>query len=92
MFGAIIGLLEFQIPTEARVFGSFLFSFLGRGVFYILISVLIEASSWFRGIGSFLIFLVGVVYIILDNVSSIAPPDNMNMESGPIGLNDEEVV
>lgn len=32
LFGAVIGLLEFQVPGEAYAYGSFLFSFIGRGV------------------------------------------------------------
>lgn len=31
-FGAIIGLLEFKVPPEAYSYGSFLFSFIGRGI------------------------------------------------------------
>ncbi|KAL7665040.1 hypothetical protein ABC855_g2295 [[Candida] zeylanoides] len=89
-FGATIGLLEFRVPAEAHTYGSFLFSFIGRGVFYTLIGASVNGASAFRIIAALLIFAVGVAYIALEAVPSISPPDNMNPEG--VAIHDEDVV
>ncbi|KAG7661707.1 uncharacterized protein J8A68_004765 [[Candida] subhashii] len=91
-FGVVIGLLEFNVPAEAYAYGSFLFSFIGRGVFYTLIAVSLNGGSVFRLIAAMLLFIIGLVYIALETIPSISPPDNMNAEGSLLGLNDEEVV
>ncbi|OBA21176.1 COPI associated [Metschnikowia bicuspidata var. bicuspidata NRRL YB-4993] len=91
-FGAIVGILEFSIPPEAQTYGLFLFSFVGRGVFYTLIGASINGASWFRLLASLLIFVVGLVYIALEAIPSISPPENMNPEGISIGIQDEDVV
>ncbi|KAL6016765.1 hypothetical protein ACI3LY_000214 [Candidozyma auris] len=91
-FGAVIGLLEFRVPSEAYTYGSFLFSFVGRGVFYTLIGASINGASWFRLFAGILIFVIGLVYIALEAVPSISPPENMSPEGISIGVQDEDVV
>ncbi|EAZ63245.2 hypothetical protein PICST_80736 [Scheffersomyces stipitis CBS 6054] len=91
-FGGIIGLLEFRVPAEAYAYGSFLFSFIGRGVFYTLIGVSINGASIFRVFAALIIFVVGLVYIGLEAIPSISPPENMNPEGISIGINDEDIV
>ncbi|CAH2351430.1 golgi apparatus membrane protein Tvp15p [[Candida] railenensis] len=89
-FGAAIGLLEFRVPPEAHSYASFLFSFIGRGVFYTFIGASINGASFFRIFTGLLIFIVGLVYISLEYVPSISLPENMNIE-GPTRL-EEDVV
>lgn len=91
-FGATVGVLEFRIPSQALTYGSFLFSFVGRGVFYILLSAVINSISWFRLFAAIIIFLVGVVYVVLENVSSVGLPDNMNPEGVSLSAQEEDVV
>lgn len=91
-FGAVIGLLEFRMPTEAHTYGSFLFSFVGRGVFYTLIGASINGASWFRVFASLVIFIIGLVYIALEAVPSVLPPENMSPEGIAIGVQDEDIV
>ncbi|PVH13955.1 uncharacterized protein CXQ87_002076 [Candidozyma duobushaemuli] len=91
-FGAVLGLLEFRVPSEAYTYGSFLFSFIGRGVFYTLIGASINGASWFRLFAGILIFVIGLVYIALEAVPSISPPENMSPEGISIGVQDEDVV
>lgn len=43
LFGVANALLEFQIPPQVARYASFMFSFIGRGVFYIFIGSLV---SW----------------------------------------------
>lgn len=91
-YGATVGTLEFRIPSQAVTYGSFLFSFVGRGVSYILLSAIINGASWFRLFAAIIIFLVGVVFIILENVPSIGLPDNMNPEGVSLAAQEEDVV
>lgn len=90
-FGAVIGLLEFRVPAEAYAYGSFLFSFIGRGVFYTFIGASINGNSIFRIMAAVIIFIIGLVFIGLEAVPSISPPDNMNTEGINIG-NDEDII
>jgi len=77
IFGATVGLLEYQIPPAASRYGSFLFSFLGRGIFYIFIGSIIIHSSTFSYIAGGAIMLIGAAYAALEFVPSIEPPENM---------------
>lgn len=90
-FSGAIGLLEFRVPAEAYAYGSFLFSFIGRGVFYTFIAASINGNSVFRIMAAVFIFIIGLVFIGLEAVPSISPPDNMNPEGINIG-NDEDII
>lgn len=98
------------MPSEAYTYGSFLFSFIGRGIctyfsrlqnhpnspeltpVYTFIGASINAASWFRLFAGILIFIIGLVYIGLEAVPSISPPENMSPEGISIGIQDEDVV
>lgn len=88
-FGVVIGFLEYSVPQEAFVYASFLFSFIGRGVFYTLIASIINGASFFRVFASLIIFIIGLVYIGLEAVPSISTPDNMRSEGVTL---DEEII
>ncbi|KAK3323634.1 Golgi apparatus membrane protein TVP15 [Cercophora scortea] len=79
LFGLVTALLEFQIPPQVSRYASFLFSFLGRGVFYIFIgSILLDiGGSWFKTIAGPIVGLIGVAYVVLEFIPSIEPPANM---------------
>ncbi|ODV68244.1 COPI associated [Hyphopichia burtonii NRRL Y-1933] len=89
-FGLGIGFLEFRVPSEAYTYASFLFSFIGRGIFYTFLGISINLSSIFRILAALLVFIIGVVYIGLEAVPSISPPQNMNAEG--IAINDEDII
>jgi len=77
IFGLTTGLLEFQIPPHVTRYASFMFSFLGRGVFYIFVGSVCMGDRWWKyAIGS-IIALVGIGYVALEFVPSIEPPANM---------------
>ncbi|KAK6460501.1 hypothetical protein DFJ63DRAFT_337264 [Scheffersomyces coipomensis] len=46
----------------------------------------------FRVIASLLIFIIGLVYIGLEAIPSISPPENMNPEGITVGINDEDII
>ncbi|RLV88458.1 hypothetical protein JA9_004149 [Meyerozyma sp. JA9] len=90
---------EFRVPPEAQTYASFLFSFIGRGIckfnvdaniVYTLIGAIINGASVFRVIAGILIFMVGLVYIALEMVPSISPPDNMNLDG--VAIAGEDVI
>ncbi|RPB27562.1 COPI associated [Terfezia boudieri ATCC MYA-4762] len=82
LFGAAVGLLEYQIPPAANHYGSFLFSFLGRGFFYIFIGSIIMHGLTLSYVAGGAIVFIGVVYAALNFVPSIEPPENMRDDWG----------
>ncbi|CZR64974.1 probable TVP15 Tlg2-Vesicle Protein [Phialocephala subalpina] len=85
IFGAAIALLEFQIPPQVSRYGSFLFSFIGRGIFYIFVGSLLLETYIITIIFGTIIGLIGVAYVVLEFVPSIEPPQNMREADGGWG-------
>ncbi|RPB06030.1 COPI associated [Choiromyces venosus 120613-1] len=77
VFGLVTALLEFQIPPQTSRYASFLFSFLGRGVFYIFVGSILLHDHILRYIAGSIIGIVGAIYVGLEFVPSIEPPENM---------------
>ncbi|KAK0627252.1 Golgi apparatus membrane protein TVP15 [Immersiella caudata] len=77
IFGLATGLLEFQIPPQVSRYASFLFSFIGRGIFYIFVGSILLDHGVLRIIAGSIIGLVGVAYVALEFIPSIEPPANM---------------
>ncbi|KAH6895524.1 Golgi apparatus membrane protein TVP15 [Thelonectria olida] len=77
IFGLSIVLLEFQIPPQLSRYASFLFSFIGRGVFYIFLGTLILGKMWLSKVAGSIVGIVGIAYVALEFIPSIEPPSNM---------------
>ncbi|GAB0133026.1 hypothetical protein EsDP_00001444 [Epichloe bromicola] len=77
VFGLAIALLEFQIPPQMSRYANFLFSFVGRGIFYVLIGGLLFGKEVLSNIAGAIVCIVGLGYIALEFVPSIEPPSNM---------------
>ncbi|TGJ83049.1 hypothetical protein E0Z10_g5717 [Xylaria hypoxylon] len=90
IFGASVGLLEFQIPPQVSRYASFMFSFIGRGIFYIFIGSILLSDGWTRYVAGSIIGLTGVAYVALEFVPSIEPPANMR-EADDQGWGAEQV-
>ncbi|KAK3318647.1 COPI associated protein-domain-containing protein [Apodospora peruviana] len=69
--------LEFQIPPQVSRYASFLFSFLGRGIFYIFVGCIILSGPVLKIIAGSIVGLIGVAYVVLEFIPSIEPPANM---------------
>jgi hypothetical protein len=54
-----------------------MFSFLGRGIFYIFIGSVIVGEKWFRIVPGTLVGIIGIGYSVLEYIPSIEPPANM---------------
>ncbi|WPH04421.1 COPI associated [Acrodontium crateriforme] len=77
LFGAATALLEFQIPPQVARYASFMFSFIGRGVFYIFIGSIIMGDKWWNYVAGSIVAIVGIGYVVLEYIPSIEPPANM---------------
>ncbi|KAI1416724.1 COPI associated [Hypoxylon sp. FL1857] len=77
VFGLAVALLEFQIPPQVSRYASFMFSFVGRGIFYIFVGSILLNNGALRIIAGSVIGLIGVAYVALEFVPSIEPPANM---------------
>ncbi|KAI5805080.1 Golgi apparatus membrane protein TVP15 [Geopyxis carbonaria] len=77
LFGLGTAMLEFQIPPQINRYASFMFSFVGRGVFYIFVGSILLHDHTLRVIAGSLIGLVGIGYVVLEFIPSIEPPENM---------------
>jgi len=90
IFGLCLGLLEFQIPPQVSRYASFLFSFIGRGVFYIFIGSLLLGSYTLSKIAGGMVGGVGIIFVVLEFIPSIEPPANMR-EADVAGWGAEQV-
>ncbi|EQL03042.1 hypothetical protein G6O67_000729 [Ophiocordyceps sinensis] len=82
IFGLAIALLEFQIPPQISRYASFLFSFVGRGAFYIFLGCLLLGDMVLQKIAGGIVGIVGVAYVVLEFIPSIEPPTNMREADG----------
>ncbi|KAK2591987.1 hypothetical protein QQS21_010323 [Conoideocrella luteorostrata] len=77
IFGLAVGLLEFQIPPQVSRYANFLFSFIGRGIFYVLIGGLLFGEAVLSNIAGGIVCIIGLGYVVLEFIPSIEPPSNM---------------
>ncbi|KAK2766844.1 Late Golgi vesicles protein [Arachnomyces sp. PD_36] len=79
IFGLATGGLELlpTVPPYVSRYASFLFSFLGRGIFYIFVGSILLETHVLSIIAGSLIGFVGVGYAVLEYIPSIEAPSNM---------------
>ncbi|RJE17773.1 COPI-coated vesicle protein [Aspergillus sclerotialis] len=79
VFGVAVGGLEFlpNIPDYVYRYASFLFSFLGRGIFYIFVGSILLHDAVLRYIAGSVVGFIGLAYVVLEFIPSIEPPANM---------------
>ncbi|KAH8596097.1 golgi apparatus membrane protein tvp15-like protein [Bisporella sp. PMI_857] len=85
IFGLATALLEFQIPPQVSRYASFLFSFVGRGVFYIFVGSILLDTWTLNKIFATVIGAIGLAYVALEFIPSIEPPANMREADGGWG-------
>ncbi|KAI9840203.1 MAG: Late Golgi vesicles protein [Thelocarpon superellum] len=90
LFGLVNAFLEFQIPPYVSRYASFLFSFLGRGVFYIFIGSILLTEHTRDNIAGAIVGIIGVAYVVLEFIPQIEPPQNMR-EADAAGWGAEQV-
>ncbi|KAF7596349.1 Late Golgi vesicles protein [Aspergillus hancockii] len=79
VFGLLVAGLEFlpNVPDYVYRYASFLFSFLGRGVFYIFVGSIMLHGHALRYVAGSIVGFTGVSYLALEFIPSIEPPSNM---------------
>jgi len=79
IFGLAVGGLELlpQVPPYLPRYASFLFSFLGRGIFYVFVGCLILTGSVLSYIAGSIVIFVGIGYVVLEFTPQVEPPSNM---------------
>lgn len=91
-FGAAIVVLEFRpVTSEVQTYALFMLSFIGRGVFYTLIALMINGALIFRVFALLIIFLVGLGYIGLQSVPLVLAPPNMSLCEG-VALDNDDII
>ncbi|ORY84427.1 Golgi apparatus membrane protein TVP15 [Protomyces lactucae-debilis] len=86
-FAVITAALEFTTHPIVVKYCSFLFSFLGRGLFYIFVGGLTLNQSALSIIAASLLILLGIVYIGMEFSPQIERP--LNMRDPDEALDDE---
>ncbi|KAI8393968.1 Golgi apparatus membrane protein TVP15 [Radiomyces spectabilis] len=81
LLGIMAGVFEFQVPGQVAQFASFMFSFLGRGIFYIFIGCITMNWNLLSLICGIIIAVIGVAYVVLHFVPAVEPPSNMRYET-----------
>ncbi|TGZ80834.1 COPI associated [Ascodesmis nigricans] len=77
LFGLGTALLEFQIPPQIQRHASFMFSFIGRGIFYIFVGSILLHGAVLRWIAGTIVGAIGLGYVALEFMPQIEPPENM---------------
>ncbi|CAL5870588.1 uncharacterized protein PFLUO_LOCUS4827 [Penicillium psychrofluorescens] len=79
VFGLVVAGLEFlpNVPDYAYRYASFLFSFMGRGIFYVFVGSILLHDHVLREIAGGIVGVIGVAYLVLEFIPSIEPPSNM---------------
>lgn len=63
-------------------YASFLFSFVGRGIFYIFIGTLLLHDHVLRIVAGSIIGVIGAIYIVAEFVPGIEKPESMALQTG----------
>ncbi|KAK1925088.1 Golgi apparatus membrane protein TVP15 [Papiliotrema laurentii] len=87
--GAITIFLEIRAPTEEQKalihkYASFMHSFVGRGVFYLLLGVLMLNYYTILYVCGSIVGLAGIAYIALHFVPMVEPPSTMQPPSNDV--------
>ncbi|KAI9279271.1 COPI associated protein-domain-containing protein [Sporodiniella umbellata] len=76
LLGVLIALEVSQRPAFVK-YWSFMYTFLGRAIFYILLAFIIIQPMILSLVGSIIILLIGIVYLAL-SFTSVEEPDHMS--------------
>ncbi|CAO3596896.1 unnamed protein product [Absidia cylindrospora] len=78
LFGLITILFEVKLPKMITQFASFMFSLLGRSLFYIFMGCIILNYNSLSMACGIIIIIIGVIIGICHFVPSVTPPENMS--------------
>lgn len=81
LFGAATLLFEFRLPPKVTQYTSFMFSFFGRGMFYIFVGCIVLNPGLPPILAGTIILFVGVAYLFFEFYPVIEAPSNMRKEA-----------
>ncbi|KAH8553753.1 COPI associated protein-domain-containing protein [Umbelopsis sp. PMI_123] len=81
LFGIMTAGFEFRLPAAAAQHVSFMFSFLGRGIFYIFIGCIMLNYAAVAIASGVIVTVVGVAFVVLQFVPRVEPPPNMRRKA-----------
>ncbi|KAF9985998.1 Late Golgi vesicles protein [Modicella reniformis] len=90
IFGLLTFALEFTIPESIVYNMGFMFSMLGRGIFYVCMGLLCLSWKWFNILVGCIVMLVGLFYVAMHfkgatpspSMSAVPNTSNTNLNPG----------
>ncbi|SCV04317.1 LAMI_0H15148g1_1 [Lachancea mirantina] len=82
--------LEFRVPPNLYRFASFYFSFIGRGLLYMLLALLVSFGGVFKILIAAIVFTMGGVFVGFQFVPTIQEPENFRAEGNSIAVGDDD--
>ncbi|ORE08886.1 hypothetical protein BCV72DRAFT_261132 [Rhizopus microsporus var. microsporus] len=80
LFGLMTVLFEFRMPGPVVKHASFMFSFMGRGLFYIFLGFITVNYGALSIASGVIVIAIGLAYVALE-FTKIEPPNNMRKEA-----------
>ncbi|KAI9245317.1 COPI associated protein-domain-containing protein [Sporodiniella umbellata] len=80
LFGIMTFVFEFRLPGIITQFASFMFSFMGRGIFYVFLGAITLNYGSLAIASGVIVILIGIAYIVLQFLS-IEAPSNMRKDA-----------
>ncbi|KAI8378662.1 COPI associated protein-domain-containing protein [Choanephora cucurbitarum] len=77
LFGIMTALFEFRLPAIVSQYASFMFSFMGRGLFYLFIGCITLNYGALAIASGVIVAASGIAYVVLHFLKSIEAPSNM---------------
>ncbi|KAF9180804.1 Late Golgi vesicles protein [Haplosporangium sp. Z 11] len=93
IFGLLTFILEFTIPESIVYNMGFMFSMLGRGIFYVCVGLLCLSWNWFNILVGCIIMVIGLFYVAMHfkgatpSPSMSAVPDTSSNVNAGYGSN-----
>ncbi|CCD27041.1 Tvp15p NDAI_0J01490 [Naumovozyma dairenensis CBS 421] len=84
---------EFKVPPQMYRFVSFYFSFLGRGLLYILLSIILFNGGPLKVINSIVLLILGLAHILFQFMPVVEEPSNYKAagSSSSISIGDDNI-
>ncbi|KAI8075906.1 COPI associated protein-domain-containing protein [Gilbertella persicaria] len=77
IFGIITAMFEFRLPAMISQYASFMFSFMGRAIFYIFIGCITLNYGGLAIASGVIVAAIGIAYVVLHFLKTIEAPSNM---------------
>ncbi|CAI4333017.1 BCN_G0010020.mRNA.1.CDS.1 [Saccharomyces cerevisiae] len=83
--------LEFKVPSNLYRYASFYFSFLGRGLSYILLSLIISFGGIYNILAGMFTFILGVAFIVFHFSQFVEEPANFRAPGSSLSIGDDDI-